>query len=221
MTIGPAGWVRFESEDLPGPLYVRLVKSETSRWVTTEIYLDGSDSGGQVVTPELVRRLPLASYESLANDYADELDERLTQPTAMNLSTMASYFNTTFGTRPGVLQRQVTKNWVAMAYASRLNPEKLKAEGLDLDRPKTKRDPRGNPLDTSYRLTQGPIDGINSAFLRNVARAYMAALGRGERPNKAIFESLNGSYKKRTVEHWVLLARQQGYLPQTRKGATG
>ncbi|MCB0902522.1 MAG: hypothetical protein KDB83_10515 [Actinobacteria bacterium] len=73
-----------------------------------------------------------------------------------------------------------------------------------------------------FRLTRGPgDDGLDEAFMQNLAHAYRAALSRGERPNVAIFESLDGMYPKRTIERWVLLARSRGYLPPARKGVAG
>ncbi len=59
-----------------------------------------------------------------------------------------------------------------------------------------------------------PTEGLTTEFLRLVADAYLAAVSRGERPNKALAEQV-GHKKTRTVERWVYLARKRGLLPKT------
>lgn len=72
-----------------------------------------------------------------------------------------------------------------------------------------------------FRLTSGPVDGLTDDFLRDLSRAYMAALSRGvKKPNVELAKQL-GHDKTRTIERWVYLARQRGFLPKGRKGAAG
>jgi hypothetical protein len=72
-------------------------------------------------------------------------------------------------------------------------------------------------LDTGARLAP-PNAGLTDDFLRSVADAYMAAIARGESPNKALAKQI-GHQKSRTAERWVYLARKKGYLPAARRGA--
>ncbi len=60
-----------------------------------------------------------------------------------------------------------------------------------------------------------PTAGLTADFLRQVADAYLAAVRRGERPNKALAAQV-GHDNSRTVERWVYLARKRGLLPPSR-----
>ncbi len=76
------------------------------------------------------------------------------------------------------------------------------------------------PVDISARLTSGPPTGAyTDQFLHDVARAYLAAVARGERPNNALLEQVGDGYSKRTIERWVYIARRRGFLHQTRAGS--
>jgi hypothetical protein len=68
----------------------------------------------------------------------------------------------------------------------------------------------------AYLLT-GPTDGLTDDFLRDVARACAAAVGRGERPNVAISKQVG--YPLKTVQRWVFTARQRGIMPPAPRGA--
>lgn len=74
-------------------------------------------------------------------------------------------------------------------------------------------------IDTTARLSP-PTAGLTDEFLEQVARAYRAAVARGERPNKSLAEQV-GDGGGRTVERWVYLARKRGFLPPGRPGRAG
>lgn len=216
--IGAGGWVRLDDDALPGPLYARLAPNDRGRWTVRELYLDGA---GATLTPDLLRRLPVALVESWANREGAALADRLDEVTAVDLATMASAYSTAFGS-----VEQVRRNWLAMAYAVNLPDDMRAAAGLDdLERPRKAPGPRRRRLDGTYRLTEGPgPDGLTDDFLATVARAYAAALARGERPNAAIEADLAAAgrpYPRRTVERWVYEARRRGIMPRGRKGAAG
>ena len=82
-----------------------------------------------------------------------------------------------------------------------------------------KRRPRRALVDIETRLSP-PIAGLDDDFLRQVAKAYSAAVARGESPNLALAEQV-GHQRTRTVERWVYLARKRGFLPKVRSGAVG
>ena len=71
--------------------------------------------------------------------------------------------------------------------------------------------------DAPPTLTPPGENGIDDAFLREVGAAYLATLGRGERPNKVLAEQ--SGRPLRTVQHWVYFARKRGFLPPTRKSS--
>lgn len=77
---------------------------------------------------------------------------------------------------------------------------------------------KGPGADTTARLSP-PTAGLDDAFLQNVARAYIAAVARGERPNKSLAEQTQTPV--RTVERWVYLARKSHFLASTKTGAVG
>jgi hypothetical protein len=72
--------------------------------------------------------------------------------------------------------------------------------------------------DTSARLAP-PANGLTDDFLREVSGAYLAAVARGERPNRALMQQVGDGFSKRTVERWVYMARKHGFLPATKQGS--
>lgn len=210
LTIGHAGWVRLVDDDLPGPLYARCLRDERGRWNVSEVYLDGR---GAVLTAEMFRRLPLGPLEAWVNEAADEVESKYDRASAVDLSTMASAYSTSFGA-----QADPRRDWLAMAYFASFDADVREQEGLgDLVRPKRIPGPRRPRADSSYRLTEGPgPDGLTDAFLARVGRAYAAAMLRGERPNKAIARDCQHAVK--TVQRWVYEARKRGVMPPARQG---
>ncbi len=77
---------------------------------------------------------------------------------------------------------------------------------------------RPGRTDTSARLSP-PSAGLTEAFLRDVARAYTAAVARGEHPNQALAEQTHTP--QRTIERWVYLARKSGAISPARRKASG
>jgi hypothetical protein len=73
--------------------------------------------------------------------------------------------------------------------------------------------------DAEFRLQRGPTDGLTDSFLRDVARAYAAAVARGERPNLSMAEQVG--YPLKSVQRWVYTARQRGIMPRGSKGRPG
>lgn len=74
--------------------------------------------------------------------------------------------------------------------------------------------------ESEFRLPPGsPPDGLTDEFLRDVARAYAAALQRGERPNVALAAQTEVPLK--TAQSWVYTARQRGIMPRGSRGRPG
>jgi hypothetical protein len=200
---GNGGWILVEHEELPGPLYLRLRQDADGRWVTTELYLDAR---GGPITAAALRELPISSIEAAvqANERSRiELDDR-SRVVAVDLSTAASYYATTFG-------RQAD-HWVADMLRAQVpgsevpKPSRRKS-GIELQRPEVP------PL-------RRPPDGrLTDDFLRQVARSYDAALRRGARPAIALADEAD--VPAQTIRRWVYLARKRGIMPPGRQGKAG
>jgi hypothetical protein len=183
--------------------------------VVRELVLDASE--GEPITAATLHALPLPAIESFCNtdvptrDYLrDHFD--IASPvggpaTGSNIAVLASHFATTFGTRT-----DPATNWATAAQQSTMH---------GAQRVRRQRPPRRVAADTSYRLSP-PAGGLTPEFLANVARAYSAAVARGEPPNKTLAVDVgHGADHTRTVERWVYLARKSGVMPPARKGSRG
>lgn len=213
LSIGNGGWVGIDGLDLPGPLYVR-VRDVGGRLRVAEFYLDASDGADVINTADL--HLPLARIEAMINRGGDAVRARADLPSP-DLATLASYYATTFG--------KVTEgDWVAESFASQQIPRGVNSGevgGVRVKRVKRSRRKWEGVRDDEreFRLASGPTEGLSDEFLRSVARAYTAAVMRGERPNKAIAEQTG--YPVKTVQRWVYLARKSKIMPPGQKGRAG
>jgi hypothetical protein len=155
--------------------------------------------------------------------YSDWIRDRMTLP-APDLSTLASYFATTFMRYEELLAEG---NWVAacLAVQDLLSPGQKRGftekQRLPVMRvPHAKRQWRDiREADEGFRLTSGPTEGLSDDFLHDVAHAYAAAVARGEKPNVSIAEQVG--YPLKTVQRWVYTARLRGIMPRGRRGAVG
>lgn len=234
--IGHGGWIAADGIDLPGPLYVRL-RETGGRWRIHELYLDASDSAAPIDGRDL-RELPLVRIEAFVNlpDVAPVLAALAGVPSP-DLSTLASYFSTSFGN----YERQIRDgDWVVASFASQRIPEGtdravLEGKGLHTDEDAAEAEARGGvrvqrvkhsskkwdvrETDREFRLTSGPTGGLTVEFLSDVARAYAAAVARGEQPNKAIAKQTG--YELKTAQRWVYTARLRGLMPPGERGKAG
>lgn len=216
MSFGYGGWVGLDDIGLPGPLYVR-VRTDGDRLRVTEVYLDASD-GDHAIAQQHLRELPLSRIETIVNaePHRGYVLADLEQP-APDLSTLASYFRSGFAN----WDRQVGQNWVAASFAAQV--DRGVAERLGIPKvPRLRRQSRRWQVadGDDFRLPAGgPTDGLTDDFLRDVARAYAAAVSRGERPNQAMAEQTG--YPRRSVERWVYTTRLRGMMPRGRRGKVG
>ena len=214
---GNAGWTRVDDLGLPGPLYVRVWPEDDGRRLRIiELYLDGSRTG-QPIAPADLRQLPVTQIEALINAHAEHVHKRL-DLVGPNLSTLATYYDTTFMNYPVHVEQ---RNWAALNFADQLHDEErdqlppFKHVEAKASRTRGIRD-----VDLDFRLDRGgPTGGLTDEFLQDVAHAYRAAVARGERPNVAMAEQTG--YLRRSVEGWVYMARQRGIMPPGSKGRAG
>lgn len=195
---GRAGWLRVTSTDLEGWIYLRLARENEGRAKPVEFYYDGR---GHEVTAKILRDLPLTNIVAFALDgHADWLDRSLGSY-GPNLSLLATYFATGFGSQ--------AKHWVADSWRAQvpgsgvLNPKPGKAP------------PRMAPAERPVPL-QAPENGLTDTFLRSVAENYAWATRRRLRPAPELARMAGVS--PRTVHGWVAKARDRGIMPPARKG---
>jgi hypothetical protein len=240
VTFGNGGWVALGGLDpeLPGPVYIRF-REINGRMRMTEFYLDASGSEGGIEAEDL-RAFPVRQVEALVNEDAVQL-KHFEQRPAPDLSVLASYFTTDIRDVVDLADQVGKGNWVVASLVAQqlppseeqgtvfgspqggghqLTPGEQAGAGFAVMRVRRRlANWEVREVDTSYRLERGPDDGLTNEFLSTIARAYNAAIARGESPCKAIAGQTG--HGKRTVERWVYTARQRGIMPRGRKGVSG
>lgn len=218
-SVGNGGWVAIDDLGLPGPLYIRMGGTDDpGRLRITEFYLDASGNRESSILDGDLTDIPLSAIETVINaELADAVRKRIAFP-APDLASLASYYATSFGNYPRQIEE---RNWVAISFASQVSADARSRAGLPkiAHAPRKGRDVVIREIDSEYRMTSGPESGLTDQFLHQVARAYSAAMFRGERPNRAISQQLG--YPLKTVQRWVYTARQRGIMPPGSKGRTG
>lgn len=201
LSIGNGGWVRVDDpKTLPGPLYMRLQPDTDGRWRTVELYLD---SQGTAITGEMMRRAPIARVEALFADLReqqDHLEQRINLP-GVPMSVLASHYGHTFGSR--------ATGWVADAHRSQIPGSGVK--------PAKRVEKRPGPDDDEPPPLHAPNGGrLTNEFLDQVARAYRAAVRRGEWPAPAI--AAQAGVSVHAARKWIYTARKRGIMESGRQG---
>lgn len=199
LTVGNGGWVRVDDpERLPGPLYVRMNRDDVGRWRITQLYLDGE----RPITGEEVRRLPIAQLEAWVTDPdVAEVLERRAKNYGVQLDVLASHFDVnSYGSQ--------ARHWVSDAWRSQFPNSGMPVAKLrQPKRPKVSEPP---PL-------RAPEGGrLTDDFLREVHRAYTAAVTRGEWPAPTLAEQAGVSVH--AVRKWIYTARKRKIMPPGRQG---
>lgn len=205
LSYGNAGWVRVDGIGLPGPLYLRLRPDPdgAGRWRVTEVYLDGRD---EPITDRMLSDLDLDGLESIAQMDRTDHERLIRQDRYAGplLSVLASYYGTTFG-------RQA-KGWVADMWRSQF-------PGSGVRPVRRAREPQLQAPDDPPPL-QAADGRVTDDFLREVARAYSAALQRGDR-RPAVTLAEQAGVTVHATRKWILTARQRGIMPPGRAGKAG
>ncbi|WP_460819820.1 hypothetical protein [Nocardioides korecus] len=193
---GNGGWVRVTSTDLAGWVYLRFVGQE-GRPVPVELYYDGR---GTEVTARMLRDLPLANIVAFTMDDANEWLDRSGGIPGPNLSLLASFFRSLFGSR--------AKHWVADSMRAQMPGE--------VQNPKAPSPPPPVTATEQPVPLTAPENGLTDAFLRSVAENYAWAVRRRLRPAPEL--AAMAGVSPRTVHGWVAKARDRGIMPRARKG---
>lgn len=217
LSIGNGGWVRVSDDVLPLLIYVRFEAQAGDRLVPREIYLDGSSAGSPAIGAADIERVASTideteAWVNLDSEVREFLHRACSVVTPVDLSTMATYYSTTFGR-----QADPTRDWVAQAYAVAKGDERFK-------RPKRKLSKASRRPD--YRLAERPGRRLDDGFLDRLATAYGSALARGSRkPAVEIAEDVSaavgGPVSERTVQGWIAQARKRGFLTPGEQGRIG
>lgn len=222
--VGNGGWVEVEEIDLPGPLLIRF-RLRDGRLRPVELYVDTSEADDHL-DPGDLRRLPLGHIEAVVNSPQVARDVLARADVlAPDVATLASHYATTFSNPADQVK---AGNWVVASMYAQLVDRPGSSdnfEGTDVRVMRVKPVSRAKRAaafrsNATYRLSEGPgSDGLTDDFLGQVARAYAAAMARGERPNVAMAEQTG--YPVRTVQRWVYTARQRGIMQRGEKGRAG
>jgi hypothetical protein len=218
-SFGNGGWVGLDDIGMPGPVYIRMRLAD-GRLRISELYMDASQ-GVTDITQSVLRALPVSRIEAWMNDRAADVVRRIEAP-APDLSILATYFCTWIN--PSTLgdpRNAQIETWATLCLVSQLPERVVEGSGGTVVR-RARRQPRDWKVvndDRDFTLKRGPTSGLTDEFLRDVSRAYMAAVARGERPNMAI--AAQTGHVAKTVQRWVYLARQRGIMPRGRQGKAG
>ena len=223
---GPGGWVMVRTSSAPSrDVYIRFSALPSGHWVAREFYMDTSRDVDDYVTEDSLSGFPLEVVEALVNHQlvSDEpvwmmksAAETFAVDSFVHLDVIASHFNLSLGTaaRPAT-------NWLHMAMLTATDDSLRSHYDLPpLDKPRRASQPLGAFSTDDFRMSRiraKRIDPSSETFLRAVARAHRAAVSRNEWPNKSIAEQTGKS--PRTVEGWVKMARDAGYMKPARKGS--
>ncbi|MFJ1763742.1 hypothetical protein ACIOD2_25745 [Amycolatopsis sp. NPDC088138] len=198
LSIGNGGWIRVDDPEQAGPLFVRLSTDDTGRWRVIDLYL----AGDRPLTGADMRSLPFSKIEALANDPDVTAEiEKHAALAPVPLRVLASHYGATFGS--------AAKHWVADAYRSQFPNSGVPAVAEAKPR-KVVPIPDVPPL----RAPEG--SKLTDAFLREVHRAYNAAIDRNEWPALAL--AAQAGVSKHTVRKWVYTARRRGIMPPGKQG---
>lgn len=208
LTEGNGGWVRYQSDVLTNPVFVRVDDSE-GRLVLVDLYMPAAEGAG--IDTAALRQIPTGRIEAWVNDpgVAASVRSKLKIP-APDLRTAISYFATTFGSRRPT-------NWVTRMFD---------AQDPHTDEPKPKPGaPLAAPLIDPVFYTGAPTLKIPEGrsygddFYRQVAALYGHLARRTANPVTTIAK--HHDVPLSTVQRWVREARIRGYLPAARPGKRG
>jgi hypothetical protein len=225
ISYGNGGWCLVEPDaDLAGRLYVR-VSDVQGQPRLTELYIDGR---GERISPRALRSLPLAAIE----EWAGEGSATRRDVAGPDLSRLASHYGTQWGTgaysgehcancqAPLRGIKQVTDplpdralvDWVALSWFA----QHSLLDGYNIPQsPMGREHKRTTPAELKL---DPPEDGrLSDEFLRTVAKAYVAAVGRRLPPAKTLAQL--AAVSPRTVHRWCYIARKRGLMdPASSRG---
>jgi hypothetical protein len=146
-----------------------------------------------------LRGIPLRALETAILSGQERIASRAAVP-APDLSTLASYYATTFGPQ--------AKHWVADSYHSQTSQGK---------RLQAARRPGRLVKHSHVPPLAAPSKGLTDEFLAHVAAAYSAAVASGKQPGPELARQADRPVK--TVHRWIYTARKRGIMQAGRPGS--
>jgi hypothetical protein len=207
LSYGNGGWVRYESDDLPCPAFVRFVRADDGRLIPADLFLtdeQGLDAG-------LIRKVPLGRIQASVNLRPEFVRLKMKRPSP-DLRRLVSYFATSL--RHG----HEHDDWVSRSLASQMGGS---------DEPMPKMLPLSNgsldpapPLDKSEAVLAVPTSRrFGDDFYREVAAVYVRVALRVSNPASLIADA--NHVVPTQVHRWVKVARAKGFLLPGRVGKAG
>ena len=210
LTPGNGGWVRYQSDVLPVPVFARLEERE-GRFVIVDLFVPAPEGGG--IDTTLLRSVPTARIEAWANSPDARMGASFLLP-GPDLRRAVSYFSTSFNYRKG----REPAHWVERMFHAQM-------PGTGEKQPKQAplAAPMRDPLvllaavDATLPVPTGRSYGDD--FYRLVAVAYSALAQKMKNPVLTIAE--HNDVPLSTVQRWVREARRRGFLGPARPGKRG
>lgn len=204
---GNGGWVRYQSDVLATPVFVRL-EDRDGRLVLVDLFVP-SQGGG--IDTTLLRSIPTGRIEAWCNhpDVAAGIRAGLKAP-GPDLRRAVSYFDTTFNMN----HPRRTNHWVArMMYAQVAGSDEPQAKMGELE-------PRmPDPLRADPHLPVPAGRNYGDDFYRLVAQRYAALATMTKSPVADIAKANNVPLS--TVQRWIRETRRRGFLPPAQAGKRG
>ncbi|MGO9288989.1 MAG: hypothetical protein ACLQIJ_09575 [Polyangia bacterium] len=208
LSYGNGGWVRYESDDLSCPAFVRFVTADDGRLIPADLFL--SDEQG--LDAELLRNVPLGRIQARVNLRPELVRLKIKRP-GPDLRRLVSYFATRLP------HGHEHDDWVSRSFASQM-------VGFDEPTPKMLPLSDGSPepaprLDKSEAVLSVPTSRtFGNDFYREVAAVYVRVALRVNNPASFIADATGGIVPSQ-VHRWVKIARAKGFLPPGRVGKAG
>ena len=203
---GRGGWVRYESDDLDVPVFVRFAPGSGGALEPVDLFLP---SVGGPLSPTLLRRVPLGRIEAWVNADPDFVLRGIRLP-GPDLRRLAAHFDTQLGNDE--------THWVALSMKAQETGTNQAPAG-ELTSDKDDEPAARQPTHRDVRLDIPAARPYGDDFYRTVADAYRTVAGRTRAPNGFIADANGVAISK--VNRWVKIAREKGFLPEGRIGKAG
>jgi hypothetical protein len=207
LSYGNGGWVRYESDDLPCPAFVRFVTADDGRLIPADLFLtdeQGLDAG-------LIRKVPLGRIQASVNLRPEFVRLNIKRPSP-DLRRLVSYFATSLP------HGHEHDNWVSRSLASQMvGTEEPTPKMLPLSDGSPDSAP---PLDKSEAVLSVPTSRpFREDFYREVAAVYVRVASRVSNPAGFIADA--NHVVPTQVHRWVKVARAKRFLLPGRIGKAG
>lgn len=196
LSIGNAGWVRWETDDLPNGVLVRF-DSVDGRLDPAEIYLHNDRLDARTL-----REIPLGEITRWVNapDVCQHVLARMELP-GPDLSTLASFYATSFGSR-------APDHWVRRSFEAQVRDSgepiapPARRYGLAVER---------RSATSLHRLRVPTSRPYPDEFYARIATAHSEGATRNDIAQAT-------GVPPTTVDRWVKEARRRGLLAPSRRG---